>query len=215
MSDFGRTFRVNAQRGTDHAWGNNHLVLGGAVKDQTVFGAYPDVTLGGVQDTDTNGRWIPTTAVEEYIGADRQMVRRRRRRPAVRLPQLRDVDDRAARAAAAVRLDERRPDEQRDDRPRRHLEQQRGEPSRGGGERPPAVDRPRADRRDSAAASTPTTAAFDPAHRRARRRRAPGAPAQNGSAATSSSRPGSEDRGERECRADATPAGHSPTSAPR
>ena len=67
MSDFGRTFRVNANLGTDHAWGNNHLVLGGALKDKTVFGAYPDVTLGGVQDTDTNGRWIPTTAIEEYI----------------------------------------------------------------------------------------------------------------------------------------------------
>ena len=67
MSDFGRTFRVNANAGTDHAWGNNHMVMGGAVKNQTVFGAYPDVTLGGVQDTDTNGRWIPTTALEEYI----------------------------------------------------------------------------------------------------------------------------------------------------
>jgi uncharacterized protein (DUF1501 family) len=71
MSDFGRTFKVNAQRGTDHAWGNNHLVLGGAVKDQTIQGAYPDVTLGGVQDVDNAGlgRWIPTTAAEEYIGA--------------------------------------------------------------------------------------------------------------------------------------------------
>ncbi len=67
MAEFGRTFRGNAQNGSDHAWGNNHLVLGGAVKNQTVFGAYPDVTLGGIQDSDTNGRWIPTTAVEEYI----------------------------------------------------------------------------------------------------------------------------------------------------
>ena len=71
MTDFARTFRVNAQRGTDHAWGNNHLVLGGAVKDRTIQGVYPDVTLGGVQDIDNNtlGRWIPTTAAEEYIGA--------------------------------------------------------------------------------------------------------------------------------------------------
>ncbi|WCT72888.1 DUF1501 domain-containing protein [Sphingomonas naphthae] len=71
MSDFGRTFKVNASRGTDHAWGNNHLVLGGAVKDRTLFGAYPDVTLGGTQDIDSAalGRWIPTTAMDEYIGA--------------------------------------------------------------------------------------------------------------------------------------------------
>jgi len=69
MADFGRTFRANAQRGSDHAWGNNHIVVGGAVRNRSIFGAYPDVTLGGPQDIDTNGRWIPTTAVEEYIGA--------------------------------------------------------------------------------------------------------------------------------------------------
>ncbi len=71
MSDFGRTYKVNAQRGTDHAWGNNHLVLGGAVKDRQVIGAYPDVTLGGSQDADNVGlgRWIPTIASHEYIGA--------------------------------------------------------------------------------------------------------------------------------------------------
>ena len=71
MSDFGRTYKVNAQRGTDHAWGNNHLVIGGAVKDRTIQGAYPDVTLGGGQDIDSAGlgRWIPTIASEEYIGA--------------------------------------------------------------------------------------------------------------------------------------------------
>lgn len=71
MSDFGRTFKVNANRGTDHAWGNNHLVLGGAVRDRTIQGAYPDVTLSGAQDIDSAGlgRWIPTLAQEEYIGA--------------------------------------------------------------------------------------------------------------------------------------------------
>ena len=71
MSDFGRTYKVNAQRGTDHAWGNNHLVIGGAVRDQTIHGGYPDVTLGGAQDIDTTGlgRWIPTLATEEYLGA--------------------------------------------------------------------------------------------------------------------------------------------------
>ena len=70
MSDFGRTYKVNAQRGTDHAWGNNHLVLGGAVRNRMIHGAYPDVTLGGSQDIDaTVGRWIPTLATEEYLGA--------------------------------------------------------------------------------------------------------------------------------------------------
>jgi uncharacterized protein (DUF1501 family) len=71
MSEFGRTFKGNAQLGTDHAWGNNQLVLGGAVRDRTLQGTYPDVTLGGVQDIDNAklGRWIPSTAIEQYIGA--------------------------------------------------------------------------------------------------------------------------------------------------
>ena len=69
MSDFGRVYKANAQRGTDHAWGSNHLVVGAAVKDQQVLGAYPDTTLGGPDDANTDGRWIPTIAQEEYIGA--------------------------------------------------------------------------------------------------------------------------------------------------
>ena len=32
QSDFGRTFTPNNSSGTDHAWGNHHLVLGGAVR---------------------------------------------------------------------------------------------------------------------------------------------------------------------------------------
>ncbi len=69
MSDFGRVFKGNAQRGSDHAWGSNHLVVGGAVKDGQVIGAYPDTTLGGPDDANSDGRWIPTIAQEEYIGA--------------------------------------------------------------------------------------------------------------------------------------------------
>ena len=69
MSDFGRVYKANAQRGTDHAWGGNHLVLGGAVKNQAVHGAYPDPVLGGADDPFGDGRFIPTIAQEEYIGA--------------------------------------------------------------------------------------------------------------------------------------------------
>lgn len=69
MSDFGRTYQVNAQRGTDHAWGSNHLVVGGALKARTVHGAYPSTVLGGADDVDKVGRFIPTVSQEQYIGA--------------------------------------------------------------------------------------------------------------------------------------------------
>lgn len=69
MSDFGRVYKGNAQSGTDHAWGSNHLVMGGALNPATVHGRYPDPTLGGIDDIGNDGRFIPTTSQEEYVGA--------------------------------------------------------------------------------------------------------------------------------------------------
>ncbi|CAN5615193.1 DUF1501 domain-containing protein [soil metagenome] len=73
LSDFGRTLQPagsGAIVGSDHAWGNHHLVMGGAVMGQTLFGIYPTLRLGGPDDTDggasPRGRWIPTTSVEQY-----------------------------------------------------------------------------------------------------------------------------------------------------
>ena len=34
LSDFGRTFQPAAGGGSDHAWGNHHLILGGAVSER-------------------------------------------------------------------------------------------------------------------------------------------------------------------------------------
>jgi uncharacterized protein (DUF1501 family) len=66
-SDFGRTLRSNG-RGTDHAWGGNHLILGGPVLGQRIYGAYPeDLRLGGGLDVGANGRLAPTTAVDQYM----------------------------------------------------------------------------------------------------------------------------------------------------
>lgn len=69
MSDFGRVFKGNSNGGTDHAWGSNHLVLGGALANGKVHGRYPDMTFGGSEDTSNDGRWIPSIATEEYVGA--------------------------------------------------------------------------------------------------------------------------------------------------
>jgi uncharacterized protein (DUF1501 family) len=64
-SDFGRTFPCNGQ-GSDHGWGSHHLILGGAVNGQRTYGQFPVLTLNGPNDTST-GRWIPTTAIDQYF----------------------------------------------------------------------------------------------------------------------------------------------------
>jgi uncharacterized protein (DUF1501 family) len=66
MSDFARAQVPNSTGGTDHGWGNHHLIVGGAVKGRDVFGTFPSLILGGDDDLKNTGLWIPTTSVSQY-----------------------------------------------------------------------------------------------------------------------------------------------------
>jgi uncharacterized protein (DUF1501 family) len=76
LSDFNRTMHPagsGGQVGSDHAWGAHHFVMGGAVKGGDFYGVagpngtvFPTLQLSGPSDTDTRGRWIPTSSIEQY-----------------------------------------------------------------------------------------------------------------------------------------------------
>lgn len=66
LSDFARTLQPNTGGGTDHAWGGHQLIMGGAVLGQEIYGQYPTLALGGPNDAGNNGRWIPTTSIDQY-----------------------------------------------------------------------------------------------------------------------------------------------------
>jgi uncharacterized protein (DUF1501 family) len=66
MSDFSRTFQPATDGGTDHAWGSVQMMLGDSVLGGDIYGTLPVFSLGGPSDVANNGRWIPTTALDQY-----------------------------------------------------------------------------------------------------------------------------------------------------
>lgn len=71
-SDFNRTWTPNSEdpatAGTDHAWGSHSFIFGGAVQGGHFYGSFPELAVGGYDDVPSGarGRWIPTTAVDQY-----------------------------------------------------------------------------------------------------------------------------------------------------
>jgi uncharacterized protein (DUF1501 family) len=79
-SDFNRNMPSNGA-GTDHAWGNHHIVMGGGLPGGRLLGKFPKLEINGPDDLG-QGTWVPTTANEQmgaemarWFGADDAMVR--------------------------------------------------------------------------------------------------------------------------------------------
>jgi len=65
ISDFGRSLTSNGN-GTDHGWGGNVFVMGGAVNGQKIYGDYPTLSMGSNLDLGS-GRLMPTLSADEYF----------------------------------------------------------------------------------------------------------------------------------------------------
>jgi uncharacterized protein (DUF1501 family) len=64
ISDFARTITSNGQ-GSDHAWGGNNIIVGGAVNGGRVFGAYPQLNLNNPLNVSFRGNFIPVVSTDE------------------------------------------------------------------------------------------------------------------------------------------------------
>ncbi|MFK7983433.1 MAG: DUF1501 domain-containing protein, partial [Saprospiraceae bacterium] len=65
ISDFSRTLTSNGN-GSDHAWGGNSMIMGGAIDGGKIYGNYPVLNLNESLNIDERGRFIPTTSVDEF-----------------------------------------------------------------------------------------------------------------------------------------------------
>jgi len=63
-SDFNRTYNSNG-KGSDHAWGGHHMVVGGAVNGGRLYGHMPTLEVDGPDDTGGRGSWIPKVSTDE------------------------------------------------------------------------------------------------------------------------------------------------------
>jgi len=66
VSEFGRTLTPSGNDGSDHAWGNHHFILGGAVQGGKFYGSFPELAVGSSIDANNRGTFIPTTSIAQY-----------------------------------------------------------------------------------------------------------------------------------------------------
>ncbi len=66
ISDFARTLTSNGN-GTDHGWGGNALIMGGAVNGKEIYRDYPTLGLDSDLEIGGGGIIIPTTSADEYF----------------------------------------------------------------------------------------------------------------------------------------------------
>ena len=57
LSDFNRTFRVDANDGSDHAWGGHQFAMGAAVSGGSFYGTFPALAIGGPDQDGDEGQW--------------------------------------------------------------------------------------------------------------------------------------------------------------
>ena len=66
ISDFARTLTSNGN-GSDHAWGGNNMIMGGAVNGGRIFGAFPKMDISNANNSNISfrGNFIPTVSTDE------------------------------------------------------------------------------------------------------------------------------------------------------
>src|SRR5690606_14423761 len=72
FSEFGRRVKQNASNGTDHGTANNMFFIGGALKEQGLINALPD--LANLKDGDlqyqVDFKSVYATLLNKWLGAD-------------------------------------------------------------------------------------------------------------------------------------------------